>query len=143
MDDIQNSYHDLTFSPVELLVLEDRWNQGEMREYVPLVQRFVEDRQEEIKAIAGPYPNHESIARGVIQLVLSSGSLDHASEMLDQMEEISREIWIRGERGDHDRTMITLDWTKEFGHSWRRWRLLKYTFVAVKCSLDIYRKLVA
>jgi len=63
--------------------------------------------------------------------------------MLDQMEEISREIWIRGERGDYDRTKIALDWADEFGDSWRRWRLLKYTVVAVKCSMDIYQKLDA
>lgn len=136
------SYHDLTFRPVELLVLEDRWNSGKMRKYIPLVRKFVEERQEEIKVAAGPGPDHESVARGVIELVLSNGSLDHASEMLDQMEEISREVWIRGEQGDFDRTRIALNWTKTFGHSWRRWRILKYTFVAVKCSMDIYSDLI-
>jgi len=143
MEENQNPYHDLAFRPLELLLLEERWNSGEMGKYVPLVQKFVEDRQDDIRKAAGPNPSHESIARGVIQLVLLSKSLDHAAEMLDQMEEISREIWIRGERGDYDRTKIALDWADEFGDSWRRWRLLKYTFVAVKCSMDIYQKLDA
>ncbi len=136
-------YHDLAFRPLELLLLEERWNNGGMGKYVPLVQKFVEDRQDEIRKAAGPNPSHESVARGVIQLVLLNKSLDHAAEMLDQMEEISREIWIRGERGDYDSTRIAVEWADEFGDSWRRWRLLKYTFVAVKCSMDIYRKLVA
>ena len=95
-----NPYQDLSFRPVELLVLEERWNKGEMRKYVPLVQEFVEEREDEIKLAAGPNPNHESIARGVIQLVLMSKRLNHAAEMLDQKAAISREIWIRGEQGD-------------------------------------------
>lgn len=143
MKDEPNPYQDLAFRPLELVVLEERWNSGEMRKYVPLVQKFVEDRQDEIRLAAGPNPNQESIARGVIQLVLMNKCLDHAAEMLDQMAEINREFWIRGERGDYDRTRIALEWADEFGDSWRRWRLLKYTFVAVKCSMDIYRKLVA
>jgi len=142
MEENQNPYHDLAFSPLELLLLEERWNNGEMGKYVPLVQEFVEDREDEIRKAAGPRPSHESIARGVIQLVLLNKSLDHAAEMLDQKEEISREIWIRGERGDYDATRIAVEWADQFGHSWRRWRLLKYTFVAVKCSMDIYRKLM-
>lgn len=143
MEETQNPYQELAFSPVELLVLEQRWNKGKLRKYVPLVQEFVENRQDEIRLAAGPNPSHESMTRGVIQLVLMSKCLDHAAEMLDQREEISREIWIRGERGDYDSTRIAIEWTEEFGDSWRRWRLLKYTFVAVKCSMDIYRKLVA
>ena len=143
MKDESNPYQDLSFRPVELLVLEERWNKGEMRKYVPLVQEFVEEREDEIKLAAGPNPNHESIARGVIQLVLMSKRLNHAAEMLDQKAAISREIWIRGEQGDYDETRIAIEWADEFGDSWRRWRLLKYTFVAVKCSMDIYRKLLA
>ncbi|MCZ6673466.1 MAG: hypothetical protein O7C75_11080 [Verrucomicrobia bacterium] len=141
MEEDLSKYHDLTFRPVELLVLEDRWNNGKLQKYVPLVERFIEKRQEEIKNAAGPNPDDESVARGIIQLVLSNGSLDHAAEMLDQMEEISREIWIRGEQGDYDRLKITLNWTKNCAPSWRRWRILKYTFVAVKCSVEIYRSL--
>jgi hypothetical protein len=97
VEDTPTDYHNLTFRPVELLVLEDRWNSGKMRKYIPLVRKFVEEPQEEIRAEVGPNPDRERVARGVIELGLSNGSLDHASEMLDQMEAISREVWIRGE----------------------------------------------
>ena len=79
----------------------------------------------------------------MIQLVLLSKCSDHAAEMLRQKAAISRKFWIRGEKGDYDEIRTAIEWTDEFGDSWRRWRLLKYTFVAVKCSMDIYRKLVA
>ena len=70
--------------------------------------------------------------------MLMSKCLDHAAEMLYQKAAISREIWIRGEQGDYGETRIAIEWADDFGDSWRRWRLLKYTFVAVKCSIDIY-----
>ena len=70
--------------------------------------------------------------------MLMSKCLDHAAEMLNQKAAISRKIWIRGEQGDYNETNIAIERADEFGDSWRGWRLLKYTFVAVKCSIDIY-----
>ena len=71
-----------------------------------------------------------------------SKRVDHAAEILNQKAAISREIWIRGEQGDYGETRIAIGWEDDFGDSWRGWRLLKYSFVAVKCSMDIYRSVL-
>ena len=127
-----------SFKPVELLVLEASWNKGELKKYVPLVEAFVEEQEKAIRAEYGPRASGDQISRVLIDLILTNGTLDHASEMLDQNEEILKELWIRGERGDVDRARICQEWTRKYARSWRRWRVLIYTFIAIRHLNLIY-----
>ena len=141
MENEENESERFSFKPVELLVLENRWNKGTLNEYKPLVQKFINEQQEKIKNELGPNANDDRLARGLLELLLTDGMLDHASEMFEQKEEILRECWIRGEQGDYDRNRITNEWIKNHAPSWRRWRVLVYTFIAVKCAVGIYQDL--
>ena len=47
---------------------------------------------------------------------------------LDQIKEIESEIWIQGERGNHDREQIAAEWTQRHARSWREWRIKEYLF---------------
>ena len=136
-DDEESS--SFSFDPVELLVLEDRWNKGKLNKYKPLVQKFINEQQEIVKNDLGPDANDDRLARGLLGLILKNGTLDHASEMLDQKDEILRECWIRAEQGDDDTSRIAKEWITMYADSWRRWRVLVYTFIAVKCAVEIYR----
>lgn len=127
-----------SFKPVELLVLEAGWNKGELGKYVPLVNSFIEEQEKVIKTELGPLANGDQISRALIDLLLTNGTLDLASEMLDQNEEILKELWIRGERGDVDRARICEEWTQKYAKSWRRWRVLIYTFIATRLLTGIY-----
>jgi hypothetical protein len=127
-----------SFKPVELLVLEVRWKNGKLNEYVPLVETFIEEQQEKIKMKLGPRANNDRLVRVLLELLLTNGTLDSASEMLHQRDEILKECWIRGEQGDYDSSGITNEWIEKYAPSWRRWRVLIYTFIAVKVAVDIY-----
>jgi hypothetical protein len=136
-DEMENER--FSFQPVELLVLEDRWNKGKLNKYKPLVQKFINEQQEIVKNDLGPDANDDRLVRRLLELLLTNGTLDLASEMLDQKDEILRECWIRAEQGDDDTSRIAKEWIIMYADNWRRWRVLVYTFIAVKCAVDIYR----
>ena len=130
-----------SFEPVELLVLEDRWNKGKLDEYKPLVRKFINEQQKITKDKLGRHASGGQLARGLIELLLSNGTLDHASENLQQKQEIMKEQWIRGERGDYDGNRIASEWIEKHAPSWRRWRVLVYSFITVKFTVEDFRDL--
>lgn len=129
-NEIENG--DFSIRPVELLVLQDGWNKGEFSDCVPLVNKFIEEQEQVVRTKLGSEANGDQIARSLIDLLLNNGSLDQASEMLAQKEEILKELWICGEREDHDRARIVEEWTRNYAQDWRRWRVLVYLFIACK-----------
>lgn len=139
MEDASPAEPRYSIKPVELLVLEARWNRGQLNKYTPLVRKFINDQQEKIREKLGPQAKDDMLARTLLKLLLENGTLDHASEMLEQQEEILRECWIRAERGDFDRRRITNEWIRTHAPEWRRWRVLVYTFIAIKIAVEIYR----
>ena len=127
-----------SFKPVELLVLEAGWNKGELGKYVPLVSDFIEEQEKETRKKLGPRTDGDKFSRALIDLLLENGTLDIASEMLDQNEEMLKELWIRGECGDDDRARICQEWTQKYAESWRRWRVLIYTYIATRLLTGMY-----
>lgn len=127
-----------SLTPVELLALEAGWSKGEFRDIIPSVNAFIEEQETVIRSQLGPQANGDQIARALIDLLLSNGSLDQGAEMLAQKEEILKELWICGERGDHDRDRITSEWTVNYAERWRRWRVLTYIFIASKLLVGIF-----
>ena len=141
MENEEKECKSFSFKPIELLVLEVRWKKGKLNEYVPLVEKFIEVQQDKIKSELGPEANDDLLARALLELLLTNGTLDHASEMIQQKEEIMKECWIRAEQGDYDSSRITDEWIKKYAPSWRRWRVLIYTFITVKSAVQIYQNL--
>ena len=86
----------------------------------------------------GPEANDDILVRELLKLLLTNGTLDHASEMIQQKEEIMKECWIRAEQGDYDSSRITDEWIANHAPSWRRWRVMIYNLIAVKVAVDIY-----
>ena len=138
MEIIEKESSEISFDPVELLVLEARWNKGKLEKYVPPVKAFIRLQQKEISAELGPDASDDLRAQRLFKILLSNESLDIKLENDDQTKEIEKERWIRGEQGDHDHRRITADWIMKYAPSWRRWQTLIYAFIAVKCAVDIY-----
>jgi frataxin-like iron-binding protein CyaY len=138
MGNMEKESESFCFKPIELLVLEVRWKNGKLNEYVPLVEKFIDVQQEEIKSRLGPEANDDILVRELLKLLLTNGTLDHASEMIQQKEEIMKECWIRAEQGDYDSSRITDEWIANHAPSWRRWRVMIYNLIAVKVAVDIY-----
>ena len=119
MGNMEKESESFCFKPIELLVLEVRWKNGKLNEYVPLVEKFIDVQQEEIKSRLGPEANDDILVRELLKLLLTNGTLDHASEMIQQKEEIMKECWIRAEQGDYDSSRITDEWIANHAPSWR------------------------
>ena len=122
-------------------MLEDRWKNGKLDEYVPVVEKFIKKQQKQIRQKLGPEASDDQLVKGIIKLLLTHRTLDPVSEMSKQRREIMKELWICGERGDYDHKRITDEWIQKHAPNWRRWSVLIYTFIAVKCALQIYRDL--
>ncbi len=76
-----------------------------------------------------------------LQLIRELRTVDLRAENRDQLQEIEKEVWYRGEEGNHDVRAIQADWARRYGPGWRRWRLLQYLFVADRIAPDMIRRL--
>jgi hypothetical protein len=118
----------------EQFALELRWYQEGMLPYVDWIMEFVERRRDEILESAQGAHEPDVWLAVTKRLIAERGTMHMAAEMKDQMKEIERELWLRGEKGEHDRAGIKLEWTKLHGAAWRRWRVQEYLFVADRCA---------
>lgn len=59
----------------------------------------------------------------VCAYLLSSNTLTLQEDMEDQREEIKREFWYRGEKGDHDHAAIANEWITKYAGGWRKHRM--------------------
>ncbi len=57
------------------------------------------------------------------------GSVHLPSEMADQIKEINKEIWYRGEDGVGDRQEIKDEWTQRYSRKWRKARRIEILYV--------------
>jgi len=76
-----------------------------------------------------------------LQLIRELRTIDLRSENRDQLQEIEKEVWYRGEEGNHDVPAIQADWARRYGPGWRRWRMLQYLYVADRIAPDLIRRL--
>ena len=53
MENEENESECFSFKPVELLVLENRWNKETLNEYKPLVQKFINEHRKKLKTSLG------------------------------------------------------------------------------------------
>lgn len=125
----------------ELFALELRWYEGRMLPYAEWLDHFVQRHRTEILARAGTANTPESLVEATKQLIVDRGSMHLAGELKDQLREIENELWYRGEKGEHDRAQIQLEWTACHADAWRRWRIREYLFVADRCAGRIVARL--
>lgn len=117
--------------------LETSWASGKLQQHGARLLAFVQRNRDAILRGAGERRDADALLSATKQLILAAGVVHPSSEMRDQVQAIADEIWIRGERGEYDRTHIAHEWTSLHAANWRRWRLKEYVFVADRCAADL------
>src|SRR6185295_3959308 len=111
--------HDV-LTPDELATLEQEWTQGDLLDPAVCVLAFCEFHRGEIFSSLGVGASPDALLHAVKHLILRSGGVNYHLEMRAQLRALHDEIWIRGERGDHDRERIVADWVVRHAPEWRR-----------------------
>ena len=128
-------------SPAERAALERAWRDGGLDGHAGRVLAFIDRRREEILSRAGATPGAESLLNVIRAFIVETGSIDPHSEMRDQTRAIQDEIWIRGERGEYDRSHIAQEWTSRHAAAWRHWRVQTYLFVVDRLAAELVARL--
>ena len=116
--------------------LEEKFNTGGMDSIKNHLMTYIKEHLEEYKAIAKVESFEECIEKISYELE-RKGSLHLPSEMADQIREINKEIWYRGEEGNENRQNIKEDWTQKYSMKWRQARKIEIQFVLKKCKEEI------
>lgn len=121
-------------SEVELGVLTERWEQGQLMPRIEPLLSFAVHHREEILRRLGRKKDHASLIPVIQGMILETGSVHLASELKDQIREIRSEIWYQGEKGPHEPKRIQEAWTQNHAQAWRTWRLKEYLFVTERSA---------
>lgn len=120
--------------------LEREWAEGKLaRLREPLLAFVDRHRSELLRRAQGN--DLAALLHVTLQLIRELRTVDLRSENRDQLHEIEKEVWYRGEEGNHEVRAIQADWARRYGPGWRRWRMLQYLFVADHISPDLIRRL--
>ena len=125
----------------EQATLEKRWAAGSLRDHCTWVFDFCDSRREEILALSGACADPNTLVSVLKRLIKETGGVNHRMEMQAQLQEILKEIWIRGERGDFDRDRIAAEWASTHGPQWRRWRVRECLYVVERCTPEVVKLL--
>lgn len=125
----------------ERLALEKRWYEGRLLTHVDKLLIFTEAHRVEILSTAKGKTDPQSLLEATKAVIQSRGSVHMPSELQDQMQEMNREVWYQGEKGQQDTHRIKREWTDRHAANWRRWRISEYLFVADHCAELISAKL--
>jgi hypothetical protein len=127
--------------PAEQAALEQSWREGRLDVHAMRVLAFVDRQREEILIRAGEFPNSECLLNVIRTFIAEKESIDAYAEIRDQIRAIHDEIWIRGERGEYNRSHIAQEWTSKHAATWRRWQVMKYLFVVDRHTVEILARL--
>ena len=133
-----------TYAPAneaETHALESNWANGKLHTHAVRLLGFIDRHRDEILQLAGPAREPQTLISTVKMQIVRLGSVCSLTEMHDQAREIRDEIWIRGERGEYDRTHITHEWASRHAGNWRHWRLKEYLFVVDRCAAAVLEHL--
>jgi hypothetical protein len=89
------------------------------------------------------HSNDDIAYDNLFNMINKRGSVHLPSEMADQIKEINKEIWYRGEDGDLNRRDITENWTYSFSMKWRTARKMEILFLVKECRnelIDLIKK---
>ncbi len=126
----------------ELAALEKEWRDGTLSAMREPLLAFVARYRERILRRAASR-DAAALLQATTNMIREARVIDLASENRDQKKEISKEVWIQGEKGNYDRTSIELDWTSRWAGDWRRWRILEYVYLAERIAPEVIRTLLA
>lgn len=130
-----------SLTPEEQQALEIRWYEGKMLPYVEWIHDFAAKHRQEILRLAGPGATAEQLVVAVKELIAQRGTMHLAAELKDQMREMEKELWYRGELDSRARAEIKQQWTVRHAAAWRRWRIKEYLFVVGLCRDELAAQL--
>ena len=116
--------------------LEEKFENGELATIQKQLNDFIERHKSDIKKKVNEKDNPNDFFTILYQEIDRRGSIHIPSEMADQIKEINKEIWYRGEDGSTDRRVITEEWTQRYSIMWRQARKKEILFVLRKCKDD-------
>lgn len=96
------------------------------------VQRHRSDILEVIDDVDVEFPDLDHRANTIASIrafVEASQGVNPAAEMGDQIKEINKEIWYRGEEGQTDRREISQKWIQDHASRWRSARLQELLYL--------------
>lgn len=108
--------------------LEQLWHSGRLQRHLDALERFYREKRHEFNELLKTSTDSDELVAVAKLLVVENVIVDQLAETLDQIKEIESEIWIQGERGNHDRDQIAAEWTQRYASAWREWRLKEYLF---------------
>lgn len=112
----------------ERAALEQLWAAGRLQARLESLECFYRKSRQTFSSLVESNPDGGRIVEVAKLLVVDSVVVDCRAEATDQVREIEREIWIQGERGNHDRDRIASEWASHHAQSWRLWRIKEYLF---------------
>ncbi len=143
MEHYHNEGYDIYSNPEALRTLENDWRCGLLRDRVQCWKHFIRKHWDHIHLSLGPNRDDFMILETTKSKLKAERFLDLRSEMEDQAKAIQAEIWIRGERGEHDRYRICQEWAATHAETWRRWRIQENLYVADQVLINLYREVSA
>lgn len=114
--------------PEERQTLQQLWDSGKLQRHAQALERFYRKKHQELRHLLSATYQDDDLVEAAKLLVLQNKIVDQIAESMDQLKAIESEIWIQGERGNHDRNQITLDWTQQHAAAWREWRIKEYLY---------------
>ncbi len=124
----------------ELGALYREWRDGTLIQFrEPLLSFVARDRERILARARGNGP--DALVEATAEMIRDARVVDLASENRDQRHEMGKEVWIQGEKGNHDVQAIEMDWTHRWAGDWRRWRILEYVFLAERIAPEVIRTL--
>lgn len=143
MEHYHNEGYDIYSNPEALRTLENTWRRGLLHDRVTYWKNFIHKHWDHIHLSLGTNSDNFMILEITKSKLKAERFLDLKSEMEDQIRAIRTEIWIRGERGEHDTIRICQEWAATHAEKWRRWRIQENLYVADQVLIDLYREVSA
>ena len=114
-------------------VLAEKLERGEFDRLKANLREFVLRHKDEIVQTVNELPEvvdrRVRIVETIGTLIEESKSVSPATEMADQINEINKEIWYQGEKGQTDRARISEEWTRRYAAQWRNARLQELLYL--------------
>lgn len=114
--------------PEERQTLQQLWDSGKLQHHAQALERFYRKKHQELRQLLNNSYQDQELVEAAKLLVMQNKIVDQIAESIDQLKAIESEIWIQGERGNHDRSQIACDWTRRHAAAWREWRIKEYLY---------------
>jgi hypothetical protein len=112
------------YYPIESV--RKKYEQGELALLEKRLIGFLERHKNEITE---GQKDDSSLLESALQFILAKKTIHPPSEMAEQIQEICKEVWYRGEEGVKDDIEVKQGWLEKYAGPWREARLYEIQFL--------------